>query len=146
MIIIIFATLLIGCSSQESNHSQMRSISGELEITDSWVRPAVKGTNSAAYLAIYNGTAEADTLISIESKDVENAEVHESYTTEEGLSGMRPAGILAIPSGDSLVLEPGGYHIMLMKAKKDMKEGDSLSLVFRFSNAKSKDITAPVKK
>ena len=134
------------CSSSQEEKSAHKQITGSIEISQSWVRPASKGTNSAGYFSIYNGTAKADTLIGIESQDAENAEVHESYTTGEGLSGMRPAGKLAIASGDSLILEPGGYHVMLIEMNRTLAVGDSLQLQLQFAVAGSKNIYVPIER
>lgn len=137
---IIFTLMMSGCSSQQ----EQKSLSGNLEITQSRARPAAQGANSAAYFTIYNGTASVDTLLGVASDITDNAGVHESYMTEEGLSGMRPAGTLAIPSGDSLVLEPGGFHVMLMDLKKTVVRGDTIPLRIIFANAGSKNIPAIV--
>lgn len=137
--------LLLSCSSPQKKQSAEKQLTGKIEIPQSWVRPAAKGTNSAGYFSIYNGTQKADTLIGIESQGAENAEVHESYTTDEGLSGMRPAEVLAIPSGDSLILEPGGYHVMLMNVKRDFAAGDTLELILKFSGISPINVSAPVK-
>lgn len=142
---VLFALLAISCSSPQKEQKEQRSLSGKLEITKSQVRPAAQGTNSAAYFTVYNGTANADTLLDIASNEAEDAGVHESYVTEDGLSGMRPAGTLAIPSGDSLVLQPGGFHVMLMELKRDVVIGDSIQFQIQFAKAGSRSISAFVK-
>lgn len=141
--ILILFILASGCSSLQEK--QKEPLSGNLEITKVWARPAAQGANSAAYFTIYNGTPKADTLIGIVSEYAANAEVHESYVTEDGLAGMRPAGILAIPSGDSLLLQPGGFHVMLMRMKRDIAVGDSIQLRLQFSESDPKIISAVVR-
>lgn len=141
-LLILFVLLAIGCSSPQN---EQRSLSGKLEITKSQARPAAQGANSAAYFTIYNGTANADTLLGVASDEAEDAGVHESYVTEGGLSGMRPAENLAIPSGDSLLLQPGGFHVMLMELKRKFVIGDSIQLQIQFAKAGSRSIFASVK-
>jgi len=144
--ILFFAVLLSGCSSTQKEQPRQKSLSGNLEISKIWARPAGQGVNSAAYFTVYNGTTQADTLIGIASEDAANAEVHESYVTDEGLSGMRPAGIMAIPSGDSLALKPGGFHVMLMGIKRELTAGDSIKLTLQFSRSGSKMISAGIRR
>lgn len=146
LITVLALALCNACSSPQKKKSTKKQLTDSIQISQSWIRPAAKGTNSAGYFSIYNGTVKADTLIGVESQDAENAEVHESYTTDKGLAGMRPTGVLAIPSGDSLVLEPGGYHVMLMKLEKDIASGDTLELILKFSGSSPINVSAPVKK
>ena len=49
---------------------------------------------------------------------------------------MRPlADGLAIPAGESVVLEPGGYHIMLIGLTGDLNAGESFTLTLTFEKA-----------
>lgn len=137
--------LLISCSGKQEKPVEKESLSGNLEVKNPWMRAAPESSNSAAYLTIWNGTSERDTLLEIKAEEVAKSEVHESYTTNEGLAGMRPAGLLDIASGDSLVLQPGGLHLMLMGVKKNLQKGDSLQLTFMFAKAGSLAVQAAVK-
>lgn len=145
LIFVPLLTLCLACSSSQKEKSAQKQLTGSIEISNSWVRPATEGMTSGGYFSIYNGTAKSDTLIGIDSEGVESADVHKSYTTGDGLSGMTPAGRLAIPSGDSLVLEPGGYHVMLMNLKKDIAESDTLELILEFTGASAIKVLAAVK-
>lgn len=141
----ILLIMVSGCSSPQEKQKQQQPLSGDLEITKAWARPASRGANSAAYFTIYNGTSDPDTLTGIKSEDTAKAEVHESYVTEDGLSGMRPAGTLAIPSGDSLLLQPGSFHVMLMGMKRNIAVGDSIQLQLQFSGSGSQTISAGIR-
>lgn len=145
LLIIVCAAMLGTCTSKKRNGPTREQLSGRIEVSQSRARPASSGTNSAAYLSIYNGTVKNDTLLGIESEFVSKAEIHESYTTEEGLSGMRPAGKLPIASGDSLILKPGGLHIMLMGTQKNFSAGDSLKVRLHFSQTGTKNLILFVK-
>ena len=139
----LILALFISCSSDREPANQ--SLSGEMEIKKSWMRSAEANTNSAGYLSIINGTAETDTLLSVSTDAFEAAEVHESYETDDGLIGMRPAKNMSIASGDSLVLKPGGMHIMLMNAQNKLTESDSVNIYFSFKKAGDKTIKIPVR-
>ena len=138
----IIAALFLACNSDKKRNKS--SLSGKIEVKKSWLRPAESGSNSTAYLSLINGTSESDSLLSISSDAFQLTEVHESYETEDGLSGMRPAKDLSIASGDSLVLEPGGLHIMLMGATKTIAETDSITISLHFKKAGEKTVKIPV--
>jgi hypothetical protein len=45
------------------------------------------------------------------------------------------AGGLLIPAGQSIQLEPGGNHLMLMQLTKDLLAGEEISVTFSFEGA-----------
>ncbi|MGD8427879.1 MAG: copper chaperone PCu(A)C [Balneolaceae bacterium] len=144
----LFLTSLIfwGCNSKsDKNGNNRKVVLGKIEVSGGWARPGAEGQNSAAYMTVTNGTASIDTLTGASSNVSQEAELHESYETESGQSGMRPVGKLIIDSGDKLHIAPGGYHIMLMKLKNDLAEGDSLELTLDFQHAGPKTVRIPVK-
>ena len=54
-------------------------------------------------------------------------------------------GQLVIPSGGNVVLKPNGMHVMLMGAKRDLKEGESVDIHLRLQNGKVFLVTLPVR-
>lgn len=116
--------------------------SNSIEISEPWVRPGSKGGNSAAYLSVLNGTNTTDTLIAVYTDVATKAEVHESYE-DNGMAGMRPAGLLPIAPDSMLQLTPGGLHIMLMKLTQNISADDSISLSLEFSNTGRIQINVP---
>ena len=106
----------------------------------------MNGPVSAAYMTIQNGSSKADRLISVVTSAAGVAEVHETYSQDNGMMGMRPVqGGLEIPANGSVSLKPGGYHIMLMNLKDQLKEGQTIKLSLKFASGKTIDIDAPVK-
>lgn len=143
---LILLVLAIGCSAGEQDKTaQHHTLSGVLEIKQSRSRPAAPGGNSAVYLSIHNGTSQADTVVGVQTEIAQAAEIHESYITDEGLSGMRPASNLAIAPGDSLVFKPGGLHIMLMNVSNELSYNDSLEIILQFAQVGPKTIMVPVR-
>lgn len=143
--VLILLMAAIGCSNAKQDEPAQRlKLSGVLEITQSRARPAAIGGNSAVYLSIHNGTPKPDTIVGIQTEVANKAEIHESYTTEEGLSGMRPAPNLTIAPGDSLIFKPGGLHIMLMNVTRELSFNDSLEVILQFAQGGNKTIIVPV--
>lgn len=101
----------------------------------SYVRPAARGGNSAAYFSYNNPLQTADTLLSIEANVTKRTQVHDSYVTDEGLMGMREVNSLVIQGGDSLIFRQGGMHVMLMQADHALMTGDSVRIRLHFAKA-----------
>ena len=135
----LFIHLITGCRSGDRQPD-----SGRIEIRKAWARPAAKGATGGAYLTIFNGTGRTERLIGISSDASESTGIHESYRNKDGMSGMRPAGELPIEAGSKLVMKPGGYHIMMMKLKRDLQIGDSVSVRLMFAGYDTLQVYIPV--
>ena len=51
---------------------------------------------------------------------------------------------LPLPGGETVSLEPGGYHIMLIDIAEPLEVGDEIELTLDFENAESTTITVEV--
>lgn len=122
----LFALLFVasGCGS-----------SGEVTVSDLWARPPAPGqTNGVLYGTITNDTGDAVTFIGASVGDVARTELHESTMTDGVMSMQaRPDGFV-IEAGESLVLEPGGPHVMLREASSDDFPTDDLAATFTFGS------------
>src|SRR5512139_3515923 len=80
---------------------------------------------SAAYLQIQS---DADArLVSASSPVVPRVEIHE-MKMDGGVMRMREVKAIDLPKGQTVSLEPGGFHIMLMNLKKPIAAGDVIPL------------------
>jgi hypothetical protein len=70
-------------------------------------------------------------------------------TMENNVMKMRAIPGLALPAGKAVELKPGGYHVMLMDLKRELKDGEQvpITLVVEGKDGKleSIQVTAPVK-
>lgn len=105
----------------------------DLTIDDPRARPASQGTMSAAYFTISNPSSEPDTLLSITSDVAELIEIHESFEEADGMKGMRKVDYLEIASGETVRLEPGGYHLMLIRLTQTLGSGDEFEMTLHFA-------------
>ncbi len=116
----------------------------ELNVSNQWMRPGAKGMGTALYFEVGNPTDKPDTLYKVTS-DVSNIiQLHETYTKDE-LMGMREVGEYIIEPESSLELKSGGYHIMVMRLKRDINIGDKIDFTLYFRNADKISITAETK-
>ncbi len=116
----------------------------ELRISNAWIREAPPGTGVlAGYLSIENEGKAAVTISGISSDDFSAIEIHRTVI-ENGVARMLSIGQIDIPAGDSFVLEPGGYHLMLFKPARTLASGDRVELLLHVSNGPCLAVTAPV--
>lgn len=93
-----------------------------------WVRAAPPGAASlAGYLVLRNPCGAAIEVSDVESRDFGMPMMHRTEVVD-GVSRMRPAGKLVVPPGGELRFEPGGLHLMLMKPRRPLAEGDQASV------------------
>ncbi len=143
---------------------------GEMHVIEPWARATPAGSTAAAYLQVHKTTGANDALIGVSTQVARVVEIHENVSmetmqTEGGHEGhdmsghaveeamghghepgdvmtMRPVERIEIPNNGMAVLEPGGYHIMLIDLQSDLVAGESFELVLHFEN--TEDITVMV--
>ena len=117
----------------------------KIKIKDAWMRPSSEKMASALYFTIENTGETADTLVKVDSDIAERVEMHETYAEGE-MMGMRKVDMIVIDRNSSFELIPGAHHIMLMKLKKDIKDGDEDEFILHFKQARKIKINATAKK
>lgn len=117
-----------------ANGAQFKA--GDLVVTSPWSRATPKGAKiGAGYLTIRNNGATADKLLSVEAGIAGKADIHE-MSMKDGVMHMRPlAGGITIEPGKNLVLNPSGFHLMLMDLKKPLEQGQSFDATLHFEKA-----------
>lgn len=61
-------------------------------------------------------------------------EIHKTRTDAEGFSSITSTGEITIAPGESVTLEPGGLHAMVMQLQTPMTEGETFSLMLLFED------------
>ena len=106
-------------------------------VSRAWIAaPLLGAPTAAAYVSVKNDGAAADTLVSATTPLADALQLH-SMSTAGGIMRMRPAtGGLAISSGGTLDLVPGGpYHFMLIRPKHPLKPGERVPATLTFARA-----------
>ncbi len=57
-------------------------------------------------------------------------------TDSGGMMSMRPVDSIAVPAGETVALEPGGFHVMLTGLKEALEVGDTFEIVLDFESGK----------
>ncbi|HRF07327.1 MAG TPA: copper chaperone PCu(A)C [Xanthobacteraceae bacterium] len=126
---LLAVTMLSAASAQEIKK-------GDLVISAPWSRATPAGSEvGAGYLVITNNGTGAERLVSFTTELAGQPEVHE-MSNEGGVMKMRPLSKgLVIPAGGTVKLEPGGYHLMLLKLKKPLAAGQRYKATLVFEKA-----------
>lgn len=141
-IVLLFTILLFsGCGDDPKKNPPQKSDPVKIQ---NWARPGIQGQMSGAYFVYKNPLNIADTLISVYSPQAMMTQIHESYTTEDGLAGMREKAEIIVQAKQNIILEQGGLHVMLMNLKTDLQEPDSVTISLIFNQAGKVDLTVPV--
>ena len=98
----------------------------EVMIKNPWVRATVP--HQMATGAFFQIQSSADMrVVSVQTSVAGVAEIHE-MKMENNLMKMRAVEHLDLAAGKMLEFKPGGYHLMLMDLKKQIKVGDVIPL------------------
>ena len=114
--------LAAGCAFAQAPAAPVR-------VDGAWARAPVAGqTGTGAFMAL---TAKEDLkLVAVHSPAAGVTEVHE-MKLEGDVMRMRAVGALDLPAGKTVMLKPGGYHLMLMDLKAPLAKEVPVTLVFR---------------
>lgn len=111
-------------------------IAGDLQIIHPHIpQPPTSAKAAGGYMAIVNTGSVPDRLVGIETGIASKAEVHESKVGADGMGTMEPVEALEIPAGETVSLERGGYHVMLMGLTGKLTEGEMHKAVLIFEKA-----------
>lgn len=113
---------------------------GDIVIKNAWVRAAPSGSKiMAAYMIIGNQTSETITSSKIIANGFEKTEIHTSYVVDE-ISKMKKLNNLSIKGSESLVMEPGGLHLMLINPDEVPKRNSNVEILMFFKNASTSKV------
>ena len=115
----------------------------QVNIKDPWVRATVPQQKATgAFMQI---TAAKDAkLVEAKSAAAAVVEIHE-MAMENNVMKMRAIPGLALPAGKAVDLKPGGYHVMLIDLKAQIKAGDTIPVTLVVEGKDGKRETIEVK-
>jgi copper(I)-binding protein len=129
----------MGSMEKKGSMEKMDKMSG-----DTGAKGEMAGGNGAVYVTLSNAGSQGDALVSAQSDAAQKVELHETQKAG-GVMKMRPVTRIPIPAGGKVELKPGGYHIMLLDLKRDLKPGDTVPVTLGFEHGGELRIEAAVR-
>jgi copper(I)-binding protein len=119
------------------------AVLAQVTVSEPWVRATVPQQKATGAFMKLQSAQDAK-LVSAKSPLAGVVEVHE-MAMDAGVMKMRAVDGLALPMGKAVDLKPGGYHVMLMDLKSQLKDGDAVPLTLTFETKDGKRQTMEVK-
>jgi periplasmic copper chaperone A len=121
--------------------------SAQVTVKDPWIRATVPAAKaSGAFMQLQS--AQDARLVEVRTP-VADAELHQMAMQGDRMMMGHVEGI-DLPAGKPVALASGGYHVMLMQLKRQLKEGETVPLTLVVENKKDKkrtnvEVQVPVK-
>lgn len=150
VVLAALALALAGCgttagASPDAPDGATKPAGQNVTLADGWVKAADSGM-SAAFGELTNAGPDDVTVVSATTEASSMLELHETVENESGEMIMREIeGGFVIPAGETLGLEPGGSHIMLMDLTDPLEAGEEVTFTLTFADDSTYEFTAPVK-
>lgn len=118
----VIVAVLVGCSSTET-----------IKVSGVWGRPSPSSaTNAAFYMHIKNNGVTVEELVAADIAVCDHSELHESTLDDNGVMRMGQVDGIEIPPAETVILEPGGLHVMCINRQTDFIPGDRISINLEF--------------
>ena len=138
---LMMATVFLGTLAK----AHAEELSKGIFVSDAWVQAIPPSQEStAAYMVMTNNTKKEAVLVSAESDIATSTEIHQ-MSDKNGIMHMAMVSVVPIPAHGKVSLQPGGFHLMLIKLKKIVKRGDQVLLTLHFQDASTVTVNAKVK-
>jgi copper(I)-binding protein len=117
-----------------------------LTVSAAWVRATVPQQKSSGAFMLLQSPVDAR-LVAV-STPVGDAELHQMEMKGDMMK-MQQVDAIELPAGKTVSLASGGYHVMLVNLKHQLKAGDSVALTLvvegRDKKRSSTTVQVPVK-
>lgn len=119
---------------------------GPLEISGGYAFATLPNSPVAGgFLTVTNTGEEDDALIAAASDAAGMTQIHEMAMDGDVMRMRELAEGLPIPAGETVVLQPGGFHVMFMKLNGPLTEGEDVTLTLTFEKAGEVEMVLPIK-
>jgi copper(I)-binding protein len=72
-------------------------------------------------------------------------DMSDDMSDDMGSMTMQPVDAVELPAGETVALEPGGYHIMLLDLVEPLEVGDTIEVTLTFESGAEQTVTAEVR-
>ena len=156
--LMILAALTLGTAAQAESHAMTMDHGntpamadaapvtlGDLTIAGAFTRATLPNAPVAGgFLTITNAGATDDTLIGATTPAAGMTQVHEMAMDGDVMRMRELPDGLPVPAGQTVTLEPGGYHLMFMDLTGPLTEGGTVPVTLTFAQAGTVEVLLPV--
>ena len=107
---------------------------GDIDIGHPYARVTLPGQPTGGAYMSFDNHGAPDRLVSVQTAAAKSVELHSS-TLEGDVMRMRQVDAIDLPANKAIVLQPGGWHLMLIGLKAPLKQGDSFPMTLKFEKA-----------
>ncbi|MBB3225501.1 hypothetical protein FHW69_000091 [Luteibacter sp. Sphag1AF] len=115
------------CTAAHANDAQ------SVQATKGWVRVLPGNLPAGGYVELKNTSDHTVKIVGAQSAFYGHTMFHRS-STEGGMGRMEMLDEVDLPPNAVTTFAPGGYHVMLMDAKKPVKVGDHVVVNFQLAD------------
>lgn len=135
---VLFAALsLTACASTASHNGVV--------IEDAWVRSSEYSDHAGGMTGIFGKfTNHSDQTVTIIGGETDIAKMVQTHEVVNGMMQEKKGGI-EIKPGETVTLEPGGLHIMIMDITKPIVAGDKMTITVKFDGAEPQTLNLVAK-
>ena len=102
-------------------------------VDNAWAR-ITPNRMGAVFFEIKNTNTEDDFLIKASSPNAQSVMIHETQRMGNMVHMKHHSDGTKIPANNSVLFQPGGFHIMLSSIDKNLKIGDKILINLFFQN------------
>jgi periplasmic copper chaperone A len=110
---------------------------GRLVVEDAWIRTAPPTAAMRAGYAVLRNAGDAPLVVTGASSDAFGDVSIHATTIENGVARMRELAAIPLAPGESVALEPGGKHLMLMQPGAEFGAGAKAEIRFEIEGGTS---------
>lgn len=117
---------------------------GGVEVADAWARPTPEVAERAAvYMSLANNGDNDAVVVGASAGRCGSMEVHQTVV-EDDVMEMQRIAELVVPPGETVVMEPGGFHLMCMMVTQPFVEGETIGVDIEFRDGTSQTVSVDV--
>ncbi|WP_422154423.1 copper chaperone PCu(A)C [Vreelandella titanicae] len=139
LLLLISTTLL--ASDNSSHNSESPGNNSKIEVSQPWTRATPPGAGAGGgFITLTNHGDQNDRLVSASSTITNRTEIHTMEMDGDVMRMMPLLNGINIPPGSTVILKPGGLHLMFLELSGSIVEGTFVPVTLEFEHSPSVDV------